>query len=99
MKIRRLKKEILDKNSLLQIHEREVTFMKTTKKYWVSSQEAIPPQTRIILNEYLLSLKLANKAELTVSKYRSILEKFLMECSISIHYLTSDDVLNWLKLY
>jgi len=47
----------------------------------------------------LLSLKLANKAEATVSKYRSILEKFLMECSISIDDLTSDDVLNWLKLY
>lgn len=73
--------------------------MKTSKKYWISSQKAIPTQTRIILNEYLLSLKLANKAEATVSKYRSILEKFLMECSIPIYNLISDDVLKWLKSY
>ncbi|WP_248892457.1 hypothetical protein [Bacillus methanolicus] len=54
--------------------------MNSSKKYWESSHEAIPLQTRTIINEYLLSLKLANKAEATISKYRSILERFFSEC-------------------
>lgn len=50
-----------------------------TKKYWISTNEAIPIQTRKILNEYLLSLKLANKAESTISKYREFLELVLVK--------------------
>ncbi|RFU60788.1 tyrosine-type recombinase/integrase [Peribacillus glennii] len=73
--------------------------MNTSQKYWQSTNEAIPVQTKTILNEYLLSLKLANKAEVTVTKYRSILERFFSECTISIEELTSDDVLKWLNKF
>lgn len=51
----------------------------------------------MILNEYLLSIKLANKAEATIRKYKSILERFLYECSIPLESLTSEDVHNWLR--
>lgn len=71
----------------------------TINKYWISTKEAIPKQSRVILNEYLLSLKLANKAEVTISKYRSILEKFMMECAVPIDALTSVDVFKWLESY
>ncbi|WP_261753385.1 site-specific tyrosine recombinase/integron integrase [Tenuibacillus multivorans] len=50
-----------------------------------------------MLNEYLLSLKLANKAESTIKKYRSVLECFLSGCPVPIDTLTSDDILNWLN--
>lgn len=58
--------------------KKEVNRIETIKKYWESSHPAVPIQTRNILNEYLLSLKLANKAEATISKYREILERFFL---------------------
>lgn len=54
-----------------------------TGEYWISIHEGIPLQTKKILNEYLLSLKLANKAEATISKYRSYLERFCSECLVA----------------
>lgn len=71
--------------------------MNYSKKYWISTHESIPIQTRTILNEYLLSLKLANKAEATITKYRSILERFFSECLVSLDSLTSEDVLEWVN--
>lgn len=71
--------------------------MNYSKKYWISTHEAIPIQTRTILNEYLLSLKLANRAEATISKYRSILERFFSEYKFPIDSLTSEDVLKWVN--
>lgn len=73
--------------------------MNSTKKYWISTCEAIPKQTREILNEFLLSLKLANKAESTIKRYRSELEKFFRECTIPIDALTSDDVFKWFQQF
>jgi len=69
------------------------------KKYWISTNEAIPRQTREILNEYLLSLKLANKAESTIYKYRSFLERFCSECLVELISLTSEDVLKWVNKF
>ena len=71
--------------------------MNTPIKYWVSTHEAILGPTRTVLNEYLLSLKLANKAEATISKYRIILERFFSECTVSLEEVTSENVLKWLN--
>lgn len=73
--------------------------MKLSEKYWIITNEGIPIETRTILNEYLLSIKLANKAETTILRYRSILERFFLECLIPISELTSEDVLKWLQAY
>lgn len=73
--------------------------MNREKKYWISTNEIISMQTKDILNEYLLSLKLANKAEATISKYCSILERFFSVCTTPINDLTSDDVLKWFQAY
>lgn len=70
-----------------------------TRKYWISTQEGIPEQTRKILNEYLLRLKLANKAETTISKYRLYLERFCSECLVELDSLTSEDVLKWVNKF
>lgn len=73
--------------------------MKSSQKYWISTNEAISVQTKTILNEYLLSLKLENKAEATISKYRSILERFFSECTVPIDSLISDNVLKWFQSF
>ncbi|WP_205439581.1 site-specific integrase [Peribacillus alkalitolerans] len=70
--------------------------MISSKKYWQSTHETIPAQTKMILNEYLLSLKMENKAVATIIKYRWILEKFLSECTTPLEKLTSNDVRRWL---
>jgi integrase/recombinase XerD len=73
--------------------------MAGNRKFWESSNENILLKTRKILNEYLLSLKLANKAEATITKYLWILERFFRECPIPVDILTSEDVLKWLNAY
>lgn len=73
--------------------------MDSSRKYWISNNQSVPNQTREILNEYLLSLKLANKAEATISKYRSILERFFSECTVTLDAITSDDVLKWFQQF
>jgi integrase/recombinase XerD len=66
------------------------------EKYWVSTLKSIPVPTRTILNEYLLSLKLANKARATIIKYRWVLERFFRECKVPLKSLTPQDVHEWL---
>lgn len=70
-----------------------------TRKYWISTHDGIPKQTRKILNEYLLSLKLAIKAEATISKYRSYIERFCSECLVELDSLTYEDVLKWVNKF
>ncbi|MGE7667169.1 tyrosine-type recombinase/integrase [Ureibacillus composti] len=68
-------------------------------KSWLSENDEIPNESKEVLNEYLLSLKLANKAESTIVVYRSILGRFLSECNVSIQELTSEVVLKWFIKY
>ncbi|MBH0164096.1 tyrosine-type recombinase/integrase [Fictibacillus sp. 7GRE50] len=73
--------------------------MSAQEKYWISSREGITSQHLSVLNEYLLSIKLANKADATIIKYRWILERFLRDCSIPLKDLTSGEVQQWLNVY
>ncbi|MEK4023657.1 tyrosine-type recombinase/integrase [Sporosarcina sp. FSL W7-1283] len=72
--------------------------MSAPRKYWVSDHEGIPKETLTIFNEYLLSLKLENKAEATIIKYRNVLRGFLSECTIPLKELTAEIVLKWLNV-
>ncbi|RYG71387.1 integrase [Lentibacillus lipolyticus] len=69
------------------------------EKYWVIQNDQIDSCTKDVLNEYLLSLKVANKAEATIDKYRKILEMFFADCQIPLEELASDDVLRWFNNY
>lgn len=51
------------------------------------------------MNEYLLSLKLENKSETTIKKYRLQIEKFLIECNIQLDELSAEIVWIWLNKY
>ncbi|MBY0221664.1 tyrosine-type recombinase/integrase [Sporosarcina aquimarina] len=66
------------------------------KKYWVSEHGGIEKKSLVILNEYLLSIKIENKAEATITKYRKMLERFLCECKIPVEEMTADIVHQWL---
>lgn len=70
-----------------------------SEKYWESDNDKVFKDSRLILNEYLLSLKLANKAEATIIKYKWILERFLSECDMSMECLTSESVRKWLTQF
>lgn len=70
--------------------------MEQQEKYWVIHHEGIQKKTRDIFNEYLLCLKIENEAEATISKYRILLEKFLIDCNVPLNELTSEDVFTWL---
>lgn len=70
--------------------------MEALNKYWESTHEKLGTENRQILNEYLLSLKLQNKAVATIVKYRRILEQFFQECPIPLKNLSSGDVWKWL---
>lgn len=67
------------------------------KNYWESTNGEIPSDSRMILNEYLLSLKLENKAIPTIIKYCYILERFLNECRIPLSEIQSEDVRKWIN--
>lgn len=70
--------------------------MNKSDKYWQSNHCGISAASKQILNEYLLRLKVENKAVATIIKYRRILEKFLCECTIPLEKLTSNEVKKWL---
>ncbi|ARF14898.1 tyrosine-type recombinase/integrase [Sporosarcina ureae] len=69
------------------------------RKYWISEQSEIEKSTLAILNEYLLSMKIENKAEATSTKYRKMLERFLCECKVPVEEMTADIVHRWLLNY
>lgn len=69
------------------------------EKYWMIELENIDPQTKAMANEFLQFMKLANKSEITIDRYRRVLEKFLTDCAKPVQKLTSDDVLTWFNMY
>ncbi|WP_027365557.1 tyrosine-type recombinase/integrase [Desulfotruncus alcoholivorax] len=69
------------------------------EKYWIIELENIDQQTKVIANEFLQFMKLANKSETTIDRYRRVLEKFLTDCAKPVQELTSDDVLAWINTF
>lgn len=66
------------------------------KNYWVVENDKLNTQTQNILNEYLLSLKLAGKSQLTINRYRGLLENSLVDLSKPIEDLTTEDILSYI---
>ncbi|SDI63582.1 site-specific integrase [Alteribacillus bidgolensis] len=67
--------------------------------YWILTNQDLDPITRDRINEYLLSLKVANKAEATITKNRQILDYFFRKSQLSFDQLTSENILKWLNAY
>ena len=64
--------------------------------YWVVDAPVANSETRKVLNEYLLSLKVSNYSKQTISTYRYELQRFFKNRGEPIGFLKSDDILNWL---
>lgn len=64
--------------------------MKESSDYLKSNLE--DEATRAIMDEYLLSLKLENKAERTIRNYRWFLERFFSICTLPLNQLTTNEV-------
>ncbi|MEH7356678.1 site-specific tyrosine recombinase/integron integrase [Neobacillus drentensis] len=69
--------------------------MKESIEYWKSNLE--DESTRAVMDEYLLGLKLENKAERTIRNYRWFLERFFTLCTVPLKLLTSEDVRKYLN--
>lgn len=73
--------------------------MNNSTKNWERPHEAIPEETKAILNEYLLGLHQRDWLESIISINQDVLEQFLSECSVPIQELTSLEVFEWLQQY
>ncbi|KJS12260.1 MAG: hypothetical protein JL56_09385 [Desulfotomaculum sp. BICA1-6] len=69
---------------------------KPTKNYWVVNNEKISRENRVIINDFLTSLKIENKSASTAEQYSKGLERFFLHCQKEIGELTSDDIKDWL---
>jgi integrase/recombinase XerD len=72
-------------------------YNKLRKNYWTIEKENISPKSKMIADRYLENLKLNNKLENTIKKYRSVLQIFLADCSKELAQLVADDVLDWIN--
>lgn len=88
---------IISIRSDMKNNRKETKSLSKSENYWISTHQDIPSETKNILNEYLLSLKVAKKAEATIVKYRWILERFFCGCSVPLMEMTTEDVFNWLN--
>lgn len=69
------------------------------EKYWELTVELPNYETHEVINEFLLSLKLANRSPSTVKLYRCFYEKFFTELNKSYKKLTSEEILAWFHEY
>ncbi|MTV49611.1 tyrosine-type recombinase/integrase [Heliobacillus mobilis] len=64
---------------------------------WCINHSKVLPQTQAAANEYLQSLQVSKRSEATIKKYRSILQRFFIECPKELTDLTPEDILLWLR--
>jgi len=64
-------------------------------KYWLVTKIIPNTQNKEVIEEFLLSLKLANRSRGTIIMYRRFLERFFHDMKEPFHKLTSDEILQW----
>lgn len=69
------------------------------EKYWELKKTLPNNFNQEVINEFLLSLKLANRSQKTITGYRRFLEKFFTDMNDPITSLTSDAILHWIKTH
>lgn len=71
----------------------------TGKNYWVLSKPLVNVRNQEVINEFLLSMKVYNLSEGTITNYCNFLGGFFHEKEESFETLTSDCILTWLIQY
>ncbi|MGE7950034.1 tyrosine-type recombinase/integrase [Lysinibacillus sp. NPDC093688] len=64
-------------------------------KYWEISNSFANNENRVIINEYLLSMKLENLSSGTIYQYRFFLNKFFKDKCENCFSLTSEEIREW----
>jgi site-specific recombinase XerD len=67
-----------------------------TEKYWEVKIQLPNLENKRVINEYLLSLKVANQSFHTINNLRYFLQTFFKEQRASFSSLTSDEIQKWL---
>jgi site-specific recombinase XerD len=65
------------------------------ERYWELKIQLPNEENQKVINEYLLSLKLANKSFHTINNLRYFFQMFFKEQKVSFKSLTSFDIQNW----
>ncbi|MBU7595724.1 tyrosine-type recombinase/integrase [Metabacillus halosaccharovorans] len=64
-------------------------------KFWLVTKIIPNSKNKEVIEEFLLSLKLANRSRGTVIIYRRFLERFFYDMTEPFHKLTADQILQW----
>lgn len=76
------------------IHKPE--WKKRGEKSWVLKKTLTNARNQEVINEFLLSMRVANLSEGTIINYRNFLSAFFQKKEESFDSLTSDSILTWL---
>lgn len=76
--------------------EKEIYIM---ENYWTLKEQLPNKETQKVVNDFLMSLKLANRSKLTIISYRRFLERFFMDQEEIFSSLSSETILKWYKPY
>lgn len=66
-----------------------------SKKYWETEKVFQNPTNKEIVNEYLLTMKIANMSELTIRLYKRTLETYFVPKEDEFSTVSFDDILQW----
>lgn len=66
-------------------------------EYWILKKTLPNDLNQEIINDFLLSMKLANRSHYTITDYRVFLEKFFIDMNDPFTILTSESILQWYK--
>jgi site-specific recombinase XerD len=67
------------------------------EKYWELTKSLPNKDNQEIVGDFLLNLKLSNRSDITIIKYRLFLERFFGDMEESFSSLTPDQILGWFQ--
>jgi len=67
-----------------------------TENYWELRKPFINQENKEVINDYLLSMRLANRSAGTIYQYKFFLEKFFKDRQETFSTLSSDEIMKWL---
>lgn len=85
-----------EKNNMTSTKDKEKEIY-NMENYWELKKQMANEETQKVVNDFLLSLKLANRSEGTIRMYRRFLEQFFATLKESFSSLSSDAIHKWYR--
>lgn len=86
-----------EKNNMIDIKYKSWRRTKKLDNYWELKKKLPNKKNQEVVNEFLLSLKIANRSELTIILYRHFFEHFFADQKESFANLSSETILQWFQ--